>query len=57
MVPQLEAGYIWVNGLGEHFTGLPFGGVKESGLGREESLDELLSFTQCKSVSLLTLNP
>jgi len=57
VVPRLEAGFVWVNGLGEHFLGLPFGGVKQSGLGREEGLEQLLSFTQSKSVSLLTLNP
>jgi betaine-aldehyde dehydrogenase len=57
VMPRLEAGFVWVNGLGEHFPGLPFGGVKQSGLGREEGLEQLLSFTQSKSVSLLTLNP
>jgi acyl-CoA reductase-like NAD-dependent aldehyde dehydrogenase len=57
VMPRLEAGFVWVNGLGEHFLGLPFGGVKQSGLGREEGLEQLLSFTQSKSVSLLTLNP
>jgi betaine-aldehyde dehydrogenase len=57
VLPRLEAGFVWVNGLGEHFLGLPFGGVKQSGLGREEGLEQLLSFTQSKSVSLLTLNP
>ncbi|KAH8812306.1 betaine-aldehyde dehydrogenase [Xylogone sp. PMI_703] len=50
--PRLEAGFIWVNQVGRHFLGVPFGGVKESGLGREECLDELLSFTQIKSVNV-----
>ncbi|MFF9454303.1 aldehyde dehydrogenase family protein [Streptomyces flaveolus] len=31
---------------------LPFGGVKASGLGKEESLEEILSFTQSKTVSI-----
>jgi 2-formylbenzoate dehydrogenase len=31
---------------------LPFGGVKSSGNGREESLDELLSYTQIKSTTV-----
>jgi acyl-CoA reductase-like NAD-dependent aldehyde dehydrogenase len=31
--------------------------VKQSGFGREKGLEQLLSFTQSKSVSLLTLNP
>jgi 2-formylbenzoate dehydrogenase len=57
VLPRLEAGFVWANGLGEHFLGLPYGGVKESGIGREEGLEQLLSFTQSKSVSLLSLNP
>lgn len=51
-VGRIEAGFIWVNQVGRHFLGVPFGGMKESGLGREESLDELLSFTQIKSVNV-----
>jgi betaine-aldehyde dehydrogenase len=49
---KVEAGFIWVNQVGRHFLGVPFGGFKESGGGREECLDELLSFTQTKSVNL-----
>ncbi|WP_285699291.1 aldehyde dehydrogenase family protein [Actinomadura sp. NBRC 104412] len=49
----LEAGYIWVNGAGPHFWGVPFGGHKASGVGREEAIDELISFTQTKSVTVL----
>ncbi|MGH9785606.1 MAG: aldehyde dehydrogenase family protein, partial [Terriglobia bacterium] len=30
----------------------PFGGYKQSGLGREECLAELLSYTQIKSVNV-----
>ena len=49
----LEAGYVWVNGSARHFTGVPFGGFKRSGTGREESLDELLSYTQLKTVNIM----
>jgi 2-formylbenzoate dehydrogenase len=49
----LDAGYVWVNGASRHFWGMPFGGVKSSGVGREESLEELLSYTQLKSVNVL----
>jgi acyl-CoA reductase-like NAD-dependent aldehyde dehydrogenase len=49
----LEAGYVWVNGSARHFTGVPFGGYKRSGTGREESLDELLSYTQLKTVNIM----
>src|SRR5262245_52465908 len=49
----LDAGYLWVNGSSTHFPGVPFGGVKLSGVGREESLDELLSYTQLKTVNIM----
>jgi 2-formylbenzoate dehydrogenase len=49
---QLDVGVVWINGAGNHFLGLPFGGFKSSGNGREESLDELLSYTQIKSTSV-----
>jgi 2-formylbenzoate dehydrogenase len=49
----LEAGYLWINGSSAHFTGVPFGGVKLSGVGREESLDELLSYTQLKTINVM----
>jgi betaine-aldehyde dehydrogenase len=51
IVKKVEAGFVWVNQVGRHFLGVPFGGYKESGVGKEECLDELLSFTQVKSVN------
>ena len=47
---KVEAGYVWVNEVSRHFVGAPFGGYKQSGLGREECLSELMSFTQEKNV-------
>ncbi len=52
---RVEAGYIWVNIPGGHALGSPYGGIKQSGLGREECLDELLSYTQIKSVRMRLL--
>jgi acyl-CoA reductase-like NAD-dependent aldehyde dehydrogenase len=49
----LEAGYIWVSGSSRHFTGVPFGGVKLSGTGREESPGELLGCTRLKTVNIM----
>ncbi|MCI2421425.1 aldehyde dehydrogenase family protein [Saccharopolyspora sp. K220] len=49
---QLETGYVWINDSSRHFLGMPFGGFKASGLGREESIDELLSYTQEKSINI-----
>jgi betaine-aldehyde dehydrogenase len=47
---DLQAGYLWVNHSSEHIAGTSFGGVKNSGLGREESLEEIESYTQHKNV-------
>jgi 2-formylbenzoate dehydrogenase len=49
----LQAGYVWINGSSRHYWGLPFGGVKASGVGREESVDELLSYTETKAVTVV----
>ena len=48
----LAAGYVWVNSSSVHVAGMPFGGVKDSGVGREENVEELLSFTQIKAVNI-----
>jgi acyl-CoA reductase-like NAD-dependent aldehyde dehydrogenase len=48
----INAGYVWVNGVGTHFTGVPYGGMKNSGVGREEGLGELLSYTEEKVINL-----
>ena len=42
----------WVNKTSRHFLGAPFGGVKNSGVGREEDLEEIESYTQLKSVNI-----
>ncbi|MBI4490834.1 MAG: aldehyde dehydrogenase family protein [Deltaproteobacteria bacterium] len=48
---RIEAGYMWINGSSRHFLGVPFGGYKQSGIGREESVEELLSYVQIKAVN------
>jgi betaine-aldehyde dehydrogenase len=48
---QVEAGYVWINASGR-YLGAPYGGWKQSGLGQEECLDELLSYTQIKNVHM-----
>jgi 2-formylbenzoate dehydrogenase len=50
---RLRAGYVWINDTSTHFPGIPFGGFKSSGIGREESLDELLSYTQTQAVNVV----
>ena len=49
---DIDAGYVWVNGSSRHFWGMPFGGFKSSGIGREDSIEELISYTQTKSVNV-----
>ncbi|MFC5993612.1 aldehyde dehydrogenase family protein [Pseudonocardia hispaniensis] len=48
-----ETGFVWINGSSRHFPNVPFGGVKGSGVGREESLEELLSYTELKAINVL----
>jgi betaine-aldehyde dehydrogenase len=52
LASKVEAGYIWINGASTHYVGVPFGGYKQSGLGREESIEELLACTQIKNVNV-----
>jgi betaine-aldehyde dehydrogenase len=49
---QVEAGYVWINDCSTHIVGAPFGGYKQSGMGREESKDELFEFTQVKNINV-----
>ncbi|MDI9897393.1 aldehyde dehydrogenase family protein [Rhodococcus sp. IEGM 1381] len=46
----LDAGYVWINDSTRHYFGTPFGGTKNSALGREESKDELLTYLEQKVV-------
>jgi acyl-CoA reductase-like NAD-dependent aldehyde dehydrogenase len=47
---QLEAGIVWVNGWALLDPSIPFGGVRNSGWGRESGEEALLSYTRSKSV-------
>lgn len=51
-VRSLQSGFVYVNTTARHFVGTPFGGWKNSGLGREECLGELLSYTQNKAIHI-----
>lgn len=52
MARDVEAGYIWINGSAKRVPGTPFGGFKLSGLGKESSLEELLSFCRTKTIAV-----
>lgn len=49
----VEAGWVQVNQGGGQLLGQPYGGVKESGIGREMSLEGMLdSFTEMKTINV-----
>ncbi|WP_255149302.1 aldehyde dehydrogenase family protein [Halorarius halobius] len=49
---DIEAGYIWVNSYHDLVPGLPFGGYKQSGIGRELSAETLDHYRQTKTINL-----
>lgn len=49
---RLQAGSVWVNAHATIHPAVPFGGVKQSGIGREGGLDGLLSYSQLQTVHL-----
>ena len=50
VVARLEAGTCWINAYNITPIELPFGGIKLSGLGRENSRAAVEHYTQIKSV-------
>ncbi len=50
VVARLEAGTIWINNYNITPIEMPFGGYKQSGIGRENSLAAVHHYTQLKSV-------
>lgn len=46
----VQSGLVWINGSGGRVAGVPFGGYKLSGLGKEGDLSDLLSYTQEKTI-------
>jgi aldehyde dehydrogenase (NAD+) len=47
---RLQAGTVWINSYGLYDSAMPFGGVKQSGFGRELGRQGLLEYTQTKSI-------
>lgn len=51
-VARVDSGLVWVNGSGGKPRGVPFGGFKLSGIGKEGGLEEIVSFTREKGVMI-----
>jgi succinate-semialdehyde dehydrogenase/glutarate-semialdehyde dehydrogenase len=47
---RIEAGYTWINSAQTIYDELPFGGFKQSGLGKEHGTEALDYYTETKSV-------
>ncbi|MDQ4117000.1 MAG: aldehyde dehydrogenase family protein, partial [Actinomycetota bacterium] len=50
MARRIDAGVVMINNFNRALLGTPFGGVKDSGYGREHSIESLLEFTRTKNV-------
>ncbi|MFT3975777.1 MAG: aldehyde dehydrogenase family protein [Sphingomonas bacterium] len=48
----LKAGRIWINTYGETDPVMPFGGFKQSGIGREFGAESLAAYTENKSIQI-----
>ncbi len=51
---QIEAGYTWINSAQIIYDELPFGGVKQSGLGKEHGNEAIDYYTETKSIVVAT---
>lgn len=49
-VVELDAGYTWINDIATDYDRLPFGGVKESGFGKERGDEVVYEYLELKSV-------
>ncbi|MNR12754.1 Phenylacetaldehyde dehydrogenase [compost metagenome] len=52
LVPRIEAGTVWVNAHVLLDPNMPFGGVKQSGMGREFGRAVIEAYTELKSVCI-----
>lgn len=50
LASEIKAGLVWINCHGIPDMAIPFGGYKQSGMGRENGLEGLYEYTELKSV-------
>jgi betaine-aldehyde dehydrogenase len=50
---RVRAGSIFINGSNRHLPGLPWGGFKNSGVDREEGVEEILSYLETKTINIM----
>ncbi|KAL5641705.1 hypothetical protein ACGC1H_001994 [Rhizoctonia solani] len=54
---EIEAGLVWVNAHHRNDPSSPWGGMKESGIGRENGIEAFESYSQSKSTIICTSTP
>ena len=52
MAERIDAGIVWINTWMLRDLRTPFGGVKQSGLGREGGAEAMRFFTNCKNITI-----
>ncbi len=50
MAEVLEAGSVWINNISRSYHDVPFGGVKQSGIGREKGHYGIEAYTELKTI-------
>lgn len=53
LIPKVKAGTVWVNTHGPVDPNMPFGGFKQSGIGREHGRGAMDMYTEVKSVCMM----
>lgn len=52
LAEQLDAGSVWVNNIHRSYQDVPFGGMKQSGIGREKGRHGVEDYTELKTIYL-----